>query len=79
MLSSVLNSKRAIQVNIAIIKTFVRFREMIVSNKVLAAKLAELEGKIENQGKDIKTLFAAIHQLMTPPDIIPQKKIGFHS
>ena len=77
MLSSVLNSKQAIQVNIAIIKTFVRLREMIVSNKLLAAKLAQLEAKIENQGGDIKTLFAAIHQLMTPPPPPPKKRIGF--
>lgn len=68
MLSSVLRSSRAIHVNIAIMRTFVRLREMIVSNKVLAAKLAELESKIEHQGKDIKTLFLAIHKLMEPPD-----------
>jgi hypothetical protein len=79
MLSSVLNSPRAIQVNIAIIKTFVRLREMIVSNKILAAKLSELEGKIENQGKDIKMLFIAIHELMVPPPSVSKRKIGFHT
>lgn len=79
MLSSVLNSERAIEVNIAIIKTFVRLREMIVSNKVLAAKLAELESKIEYQGKDIKTLFAAIYQLMEPPPEKSKKRIGFQA
>ena len=78
MLSSVLNSKRAAQANIAIMRTFVRLREMIVSNKVLATKLAQLESKIENQGSDIKTLFAAIHQLMEPPPTPPGRKIGFH-
>jgi hypothetical protein len=78
MLSGVLKSKRAVQVNIAIMRTFVRLREMIVSNKVLAAKLSELENKIENQGTDIKTLFAAIHQLMNPPPEPPKRRIGFH-
>jgi hypothetical protein len=77
MLSSVLNTERAIAVNISIIKTFLRLREMIVSNKLLAAKMAELEHKLENQGKDIKTLFDAIRQLMTPPES-PRRQIGFH-
>ena len=79
MLSSVLKSERAIEVNIAIMRTFVRFREMIVSNKVLAAKLAELESKIEGQGGDIKTLFAAIHQLMEPPPPHSDRRMGFHN
>lgn len=78
MLSSVLNSEQAIDVNIAVMRTFVRLREMIVNNKVLAAKLAQLEDKIENQGSDIKTLFSAIHQLMEPPPAPSKRKIGFH-
>lgn len=77
MLSSVLNSPRAIDVNIAIMRAFVRLREMVVSNKLLVAKLAQLEDKIENQGGDIKTLFAAIHQLMEPPPSLPKRRIGF--
>ena len=69
MLSSVLNSPRAVEVNIAIMRTFVRLREMIVSNKLLASKLADLESRIEHQGKDIKSLFFAIHQLMNAPHL----------
>jgi len=76
MLSSVLHSRRAAQVNIAIMRAFVRLRKMIVSHKELAAKLAELERKIEGQGKNIRTLFAAIHQLMKPPEP-PHRRIGF--
>ncbi|MDD2711101.1 MAG: ORF6N domain-containing protein [Verrucomicrobiae bacterium] len=77
MLSSVLNSRRAVQVNIAIMRVFVRSREMISNNKELAAKLADLERKIEGHGKDIQNLFSAIRQLMTPPEP-PRRQIGFH-
>jgi phage regulator Rha-like protein len=73
MLSSVLNSERAIQVNIAIIKTFVRLREMLSSNAALARKLEELEGKYDHQ---FKVVFDAIRELMIPPEP-PRKKIGF--
>ncbi len=79
MLSSVLNSERAIEVNIAVMRTFVKLRELIVSNKVLATKLNQLEGKIENQSKDIQALFAAIHQLMEPPPASPKRKMGLHN
>ena len=73
MLSSVLNSERAVQVNIAIMRAFVKLREMIASNKELAKKLNELEKKYDAQ---FKIVFDAIRQLMTP--IEPKKKkIGF--
>lgn len=77
MLSGVLRSPRAEQVNIAIMRAFVRLRETLSLHKELAHKLAELERKIENHDENIRTLFEAIHQLMTPPET-PQKEIGFH-
>ncbi len=75
MLSSVLNSERAVQVNIEIMRTFVRLRQMLASNKDLAKKLEELERKYDHQ---FKVVFDAIRQLMTPPE--PEhKQIGFHA
>ena len=73
MLSSVLRSKRAAQVNIEIMRTFVRLRVMIASHKDLARKLETLEKRYDAQ---FKVVFDAIRQLMTPPE--PKKrKIGF--
>ena len=77
MLSGVLRSPRAVQVNIAIMRAFVRLRETLSLHKELAHKLSELERKIENHDENIRTLFEAIHQLMTPPEQ-PHKEIGFH-
>ncbi len=73
MLSSVLNSDRAIEVNVQIMRAFVKLREMIASNKELAKKLDELEKKYDRQ---FKVVFDAIRQLMTPPET-KEKKIGF--
>jgi len=73
MLSTVLNSERAILVNIEIMRTFVRLRQMLASNTQLARKLADLEKKYDAQ---FKVVFEAIRQLMAPPQ--PKKrKIGF--
>ena len=73
MLSSVLHSERAIQVNITIMRAFVRLREMITSNKVLARRLAELEKKYDAQ---FRVVFEAIRELMTEPASKPGR-IGF--
>jgi len=77
MLSSVLNSKRAIRINIAIIKTFVKLREILSTHKELAHKLAELERKIDKHDKDIGLIFEAIRQLIEPPPEKPKRLIGF--
>ena len=77
MLSSVLNSEQAIQVNIAIMRAFVRLKEMLSTNKELANKLSQLERKIEKHDGEIKLVFDAIRQLMTPPET-KKKKIGFN-
>ena len=76
MLSSVLRSERAIHVNIAIMRVFVKLREFLSTHKELAHKLAELERKIERHDEEIKAIFDAIRQLMTPPQK-PKRKIGF--
>jgi phage regulator Rha-like protein len=74
MLSSVLNSKRAIQINIEIMKTFVRMREMLISNREMAKRLDELESKYDKQ---FDVVFDAIRQLMAPPPVPTKGKIGF--
>lgn len=76
MLSSVLKSKRAIYVNIAIMRAFVKLREILSTRKELAHKLSELERKIEKHDAEIQTIFEAIRQLMKPPAPHP-RKIGF--
>jgi hypothetical protein len=75
MLSSVLNSEKAIKVNIEIMRAFVRLRQILASNKELAKRLDELEKKYDVQ---FKIVFDAIRQLMAPPEPEPPKKrIGF--
>ncbi len=78
MLSSVLNSERAIQVNVAIMRAFVKLRDIISTHKELAHKLAELERKIDKHDADIGMIFEAIRQLMVPPPEKPKGRIGFH-
>jgi len=77
MLSSVLNSERAISVNIAIMRTFVKLRQMLSTHKELAHKLGELERKIERHDADIQGIFEAIRQLMAPPPEPSKRRIGF--
>jgi phage regulator Rha-like protein len=76
MLSSVLNSKRAIQVNIEIMRAFVKLRELLSTHKELALKLKQLEMKIEKHDEEIHAIFEAIRQLMIPPEK-PKRQIGF--
>ena len=76
MLSSVLNSKQAVCVNIQIMRAFTRLREMVSTHKELSRKLAELERRIENHDEHIHSLFEAIRHLMSPPE--PKRRhIGF--
>ena len=75
MLSSALRSERAIQVNIAIMRAFVKLREIISTHKELAHKLNQLERKIEKHDKEIKVIFDAIRALMAP-DEKSRKQIG---
>jgi len=79
MLSSVLRSSRAIQVNIAIMRAFVKLRQMLTAHKELAQKLTELEQKIEKHDGEIGAIFQAIRQLMAPAPARPRRKIGFQN
>lgn len=79
MLSSVLNSKRAIQVNIAIMRVFVNVRKIVSANKEVLTKLNRLEDRVESQGKKIKTIFDVIHRqseakLLSPSEPFSNKK-----
>ena len=74
MLSSVLNSKRAIMVNIQIMRTFTKVREMLITHKDLTKRLDELEKKYDAQ---FRSVFDAIRQLMAPPPETKKRKIGF--
>ena len=74
MLSSVLNSPRAVQVNIEIVRAFVRLRQALASHKDLAREFAALEAKYDSQ---FKAVFDAIRQLMTPPPDPRRRSIGF--
>ncbi|HVA67615.1 MAG TPA: ORF6N domain-containing protein [Elusimicrobiota bacterium] len=76
MLSSVLRSKRAIQINIRIIQAFIRLREMALAHKELAAKLAELERKVGGHDRQIEILFQAMCELVEPQEK-PKPVIGF--
>jgi hypothetical protein len=81
MLSGILNSQQAIWVNIHIMRAFVRFRQVLASNKELADKLNELEkkcdGKFERYDKEIQLIFQAIKQLISPPKKT-KREIRFH-
>lgn len=74
MLSSILHSRRAIQVNIAIMRAFVWLRRLLATHKEFARKLEALERKYDTQ---FKVVFDAIRKLMTPAEL-PRRRIGFH-
>jgi uncharacterized Fe-S cluster-containing radical SAM superfamily protein len=78
MLSSVLASDRAIDVNIAIMRAFVKIRMIMSTHKELAEKLKELERKIEKHDSEIIAIFEAIRQLTIPLSIKEKGRIGFH-
>jgi len=81
MLSSVLNSKRAIQVNIQIMRAFTKLREMMLAHKDLRRKIEDMERKYEVRFKEydyqFKAVFEAIKELLKPPPEKPKRKIGF--
>ena len=78
MLSSVLNSKMAIQVNIQIMRTFTRLREILLSHKDLALKLETLERTAHRHEKNFQFVFRAIKELISEPVPKPKPRIGFH-
>ena len=77
MLSSVLNSERAIKVNIAIMRAFVKLRQMLYTNRELAQKFSELERRVGKHDEEIAAILEAIRQLIAPPEK-PRREIGFH-
>jgi ORF6N domain-containing protein len=78
MLSSVLNSERAVQVNIAIMRAFVKLREILTTHRDLAEKIEELEKKYRQHDVKIQAVFDAIRQMLQPP-VSPRRRIGFGS
>jgi len=74
MLANVLNSERAAQTSVQVVRAFVKLRQMLASNAELARKLAAMEKKYDAQ---FKVVFDAIRQLMSPPEK-PKREIGFH-
>ena len=76
MLSSVLNSERAIQANIQIVRIFTRLREALLDNKEVLLKLEQLEKQTGKNSEDIKMIFTALRQLLTP-ERPPREQIGF--
>ncbi|MGH7197243.1 MAG: ORF6N domain-containing protein, partial [Candidatus Omnitrophota bacterium] len=82
MLSSVLKSRRAIRMNIAIMRAFVRLKQMMLINKDLADKIGKLERKVGKHDKDIQAIVEAIRGLISPAPNIhqkPKREIGFHA
>ena len=73
MAANVLNSKRAVQASVQVVRAFIKLRQMLISNAELAGRLSELERKYDSQ---FKVVFDAIRQLMMPPER-PRKQIGF--
>lgn len=76
MLASVLNSQRAVEASIYVVRAFVRLREVLASHKDLALKLKELESKIEYHDEQIRDIIEAINQLLLAPEK-PKRQIGF--
>ena len=77
MLSSVLNSERAVKVNIAIMRAFVRLRQTLETNRELARNFSGLERRVGKHDEEIAAIIEAIRQLMAPAEK-PRREIGFH-
>lgn len=78
MLSGVLNSPRAVQANILIMRTFAKLRELIATNELIRQKIEELEKKYEKHDQQFKVVFDAIRQFLATPEK-PKRQIGFHT
>ena len=76
MLSSILNSPRAIAVNVEIIRAFVKLRRIISEHKELEQQLSEIQRRVGGHDQQFKVVFEAIRQLMLPPEV-KKRKIGF--
>lgn len=76
MAATVLNSERAVEMSVFVVRAFVRLREMLATNRKLAGKIDELENRLDTHDSTITELIDAIKELMTPDDP-PRKRIGF--
>jgi len=79
MAASVLNSRKAVEVSVFVVRAFVRLRETIAGHKELARKVAQLERKLGDHDEQIMVMIEAIRQLMDPTPPPGSKRIGFHS
>ena len=77
MLSSVLTSERAVAVNVAIMRTFVRLRQLLATHEEIARRLEDLEWRQSEQGQQIQAVFETIQHLMEAPAEDPKKRFGF--
>jgi phage regulator Rha-like protein len=77
MLSSVLRSKRAVQINIVIVRAFIKLRELVATHKELAHKMEELERNQREQAAHIAAIYEMVEQLTAPADVPPSRRIGF--
>ena len=78
MFASVLNSEIAVQASVRVVRAFVRLREMVAANAQLAAKLQELERRLDSHDEGIANLFAALKQLLEPSEPTKRREMGFH-
>jgi len=79
MLSSVLNSERAVQMNIVIMRAFVKLREVMTTHKDLSHKIQALERKYNKHDEELQVVFHAMRQLLEPPPTPAKRRIGFRS
>jgi len=77
MLSSVLNSKKAVQVNIAIMRVFLKLRQLLLAHKDLALRLEKIERNTEEHSEQIQTIFKIVKQILVVENK-PKRRIGFH-
>lgn len=78
MAANVLNSRRAVQMSVWVVRAFVRLRGVLAAHKELADQLAELERRVGTHDKQIQAVFGTIRELMSPPTPRPKREIGFH-
>ena len=76
MAANVLNSLRAVEMSVYVVRAFIRMREMLMGYEELAARLEAVERKLDSHDEDIRALAQAVRQLMTPPPV-KLKRIGF--
>ena len=79
MLSSVLRSPRAVQMNILIVRAFVKLREVLATHKDLARAIEDMGRRQEEQGEQIAAIIETINQLLLPEPVEPKRRIGFNA